>query len=128
MPSMWPQNTRKKGLGDQRWSVIWPVTSLWKVTKTTIQTWWISSRCCSREGGLDHALRRRVLHVMMNKVYSIKIQSISGTASVNFGNTINIGNDSNSKSVGGSSYIGDMGRNMDFEQNRVYDPDQIDQP
>ena len=62
---------------------------------------------------------------MMNKVYSIKIQSISGTASVN---TINIGNDSNSKSVGGSSYIGDMGRNMDFEQNRVYDPDQIDQP
>ncbi|OYD07037.1 spore germination protein [Paludifilum halophilum] len=62
----------------------------------------------------------------VNNIYNLKIHNISGTGSANFGNTINIGPDSETKTVGGSSPIGDHGRNLDMEKNWVNDRDFID--
>lgn len=64
----------------------------------------------------------------VNNINNLKIQSISGSGSVNFGNTINIGAESNYKAVGGSSVIGDLGKNLDLGINEAYDPDVVDQP
>ena len=63
----------------------------------------------------------------INNILNIKINNISKSGSVNFGNTINVGNDSLTKSLGGSSPIGDFPKNLDFERNVYFDPDQFDQ-
>jgi len=63
----------------------------------------------------------------INNIFNIKINNVSNSGSVNFGNTINVGNDSLTKSLGGSSPIGDFPRNLDFERNVYIDPDQFDQ-
>lgn len=64
----------------------------------------------------------------VNNILNLKINSVSYSASVNFGNTVNIGADSETKSVGGSTPIGDFSRNWDQEKNLYIDPDLIDQP
>lgn len=63
----------------------------------------------------------------INNIFNIKINNVSNSGSVNFGNTINVGNDSLTKSLGGSSPIGDFPKNLDFERNVYIDPDQFDQ-
>jgi hypothetical protein len=62
----------------------------------------------------------------INNIFNLKINSVSTTASVNFGNTIHIGAESNTKSVGGSSTVGDLTRNFDAERNVYIDPDIFD--
>jgi hypothetical protein len=63
----------------------------------------------------------------INNILNIKINNISNSGSANFGNTINVGNDSLTKSLGGSSPIGDFPKNLDFERNIYFDPDEFDQ-
>ncbi|SFI57590.1 spore germination protein [Thermoflavimicrobium dichotomicum] len=63
----------------------------------------------------------------INNIFSVKINSVASSASVNFGNTLNIGAESVTKSLGGSSPIGDFARNIDLERNVYIDPDVIDQ-
>ncbi|SFT00075.1 spore germination protein [Marininema halotolerans] len=63
----------------------------------------------------------------VNNINILKIASVSGAASVNMGNTINLGTESNTKSVGGSSVIGDYGRNSDSGGAIYNDQDLIDQ-
>lgn len=64
----------------------------------------------------------------INNIYNIKILDVSNNGSVNFGNTLHKGHSANQKSVGGSSVTGDGSLTMSREQNRVNDPDFIDQP
>lgn len=63
----------------------------------------------------------------VNNILNLKINSVSTSSSVNFGNTINIGAESFTKSLGGSSPIGDFSRNLDLEKNLYIDPDLLDQ-
>lgn len=63
----------------------------------------------------------------INNILIVKVNNVSNTASINFGNTINVGNDSLTKTLGGSAPIGDFPRNLDFERNVYIDPDLLDQ-
>ncbi|MGA8943577.1 MAG: spore germination protein [Thermoactinomyces sp.] len=63
----------------------------------------------------------------INNILIVKVNNVSNTASINFGNTINVGNDSLTKTLGGSRPIGDFPRNLDFERNVYIDPDLLDQ-
>ena len=49
----------------------------------------------------------------INNIFNIKINAVSASASVNFGNTINIGADSVNKTVGGINPTGDCARSVE---------------
>ncbi|SDW81969.1 Spore germination protein gerPA/gerPF [Marininema mesophilum] len=63
----------------------------------------------------------------LNNIFNLKIQSVSGPGSMNFGNSFNVGAESNEKAVGGSQLIGDFGNNLTVEANGNLDNDLIDQ-
>ncbi|SFT00089.1 spore germination protein [Marininema halotolerans] len=63
----------------------------------------------------------------LNNIFNLKIQSVSGPGSMNFGSSFNVGAESNEKGVGGSSLIGDFGNNLTLEANNNLDSDVIDQ-
>ncbi|QKG83451.1 spore gernimation protein [Kroppenstedtia pulmonis] len=63
----------------------------------------------------------------LNNIFNLKIQTVSGPGSINFGSSLNIGAESNQKGVGGSEIIGDFGRSFNLASNRSIDPDVIDQ-
>lgn len=65
----------------------------------------------------------------VNNIFNVKINNVTSTGSVNFGNTIHIGHEANSKAVGGSYQYGDLGKMLTFgNTNKAIDPDFIDQP
>lgn len=64
----------------------------------------------------------------VNNIFNIKITSVSGNGSINFGNTLHKGHTTNEKGIGGNSIVGDAGFAQNREANYVNDPDLIDQP
>ncbi|MDR6226836.1 spore germination protein [Desmospora profundinema] len=62
----------------------------------------------------------------VNIISILKIMSVSGPSSINFGRVVNIGAKSNDKSIGGSSIVGDFGKNIDLEKNKSIDPNKAD--
>lgn len=64
----------------------------------------------------------------VNNIFNVKINNVTSTGSVNFGNTIHIGHEVNSKAVGGAYQYGDLGRMLSASSNKSIDPDLIDQP
>jgi hypothetical protein len=64
----------------------------------------------------------------VNNIFNVKINNVTSTGSVNFGNTIHIGHEANSKAMGGAYQYGDLGRMLSASTNKSIDPDIIDQP
>lgn len=68
---------------------------------------------------------------LINNIFNIKVVSVSGSSSVNIGNTLNLNPTSSEKSVGDSvSPIGDFtktGSLMTAKKNSAIDPDFLDQ-
>ena len=65
---------------------------------------------------------------VLNNIFNTKIQFFEESCYINSGNGINLGLGSDGKFIGGSYYIGDVGRCIEFGLNFHLDPDLIDSP
>ncbi|EXX85779.1 hypothetical protein BG53_07275 [Paenibacillus darwinianus] len=63
----------------------------------------------------------------VNNIFNIKITSVAGNGSVNFGNTLHKGHSFIQKRVGGYTVVGDGTLSNNREVANVNDPDLADQ-